>query len=75
MNTQQLIELGEQLASEVRQYADENRISRKDALMALVVAERLLQRVLFDTESESRRAVLEGHATFDAVSAVPQTGN
>jgi len=66
--TQAIIEFGEQLALELVKAGRERNMTARELTVGVVVAERLLQNVLFpDNAVCARNAILEGHATFDAV--------
>jgi hypothetical protein len=66
-----LVDFADQLAQELVTYADDNNITARELLMGLVLTERLLQQVFPGPKLACLQAVLEGHATFDALTKPP----
>jgi len=66
-----LIDFADQLAQELVTYADNNGLDARELLMGLVMTERLLQQVFPGPKVEVFQAVMEGHATFDALTKPP----
>lgn len=66
-----LIEFADQLAQELVTYSDDNGLSARELLMGLVMTERLLQQIFPGPKLEVLQAVMEGHATFDALTKPP----
>lgn len=62
-----LTAFSEQLAHQLLDYGHANGLTGREVLMGLVMTERLLMAVLPDSVS----SVLEGHATFDAMTRIP----
>ena len=72
-----LIEFADQLAQELVTYAEDNGLSARELIMGLVLTERLLQQVYPGPKLAMFHAVMEGHATFDALTkpVAPQDAN
>ncbi len=66
-----LIDFADQLAQELVAYAEQNNLSAKELLMGLVMTERLLTQVFPGPKFEAFQAVMEGHATFEALTKPP----
>lgn len=66
-----LIDFADQLAHELVNYAEGKGISAKDLIMGLVMTERLLQQIFPGPKFAATQAVMEGHATFDALTKPP----
>jgi hypothetical protein len=66
-----LIEFADQLAHELAEYSDTNGLTPRELLTGLVMTERLLQQVFPGPKLAVLQAVLEGHATFDALTKPP----
>lgn len=66
-----LIDFADQLAQELVSYANNSGMDARDLIMGLVMTERLLQQVFPGPKLEVLQAVMEGHATFDALTKPP----
>jgi len=66
-NSNSVVEFADALAHELVDYGEDNDIAASDLLMGVVMAERLLRRVYPGPRKEANNVVLEGHATFDAL--------
>lgn len=66
-----LIEFADQLAQELVTYANAKGLSARELIMGLVMTERLLQQVFPGPRLEAFQAVMEGHATFEALTKPP----
>jgi len=66
-----LIDFADQLAQELVNYANNSGMDARDLIMGLVMTERLLQQVFPGPKLEVFQAVMEGHATFDALTKPP----
>lgn len=66
-----LIDFADQLAQELVNYANDRGMDARDLIMGLVMTERLLQQVFPGPKLAVFQAVMEGHATFDALTKPP----
>lgn len=66
-----LVDFADQLAQELVEYANNNGLSARELIMGLVLTERLLQQVFPGPKLAAFQAVMEGHATFDALTKPP----
>ena len=74
MRTNELMAQAETLANDLLQYAQENQIGAHELIMIATTANRLLQSVCFPgSKGSALDAVMEAHATFEAVSSPLET--
>lgn len=66
-----LMEFADQLAQELVDYANQKGMSAHELIMGLVLTERLLQQVFPGPKFAALQAVMEGHATFEALTKPP----
>ena len=66
-----LIDFADQLAQQLVDYADTKGLDARELIMGLVMTERLLLQVYPGPKFHAVQAVMEGHATFDALTKPP----
>lgn len=66
-----LVDFADQLAEQLVEYATDKGMDARDLIMGLVMTERLLQQIFPGPKFAAFQAVMEGHATFDALTKPP----
>lgn len=72
MEPRGLMEVAMRVASELMLEANQQGLSPKDLLMAMIMAERLVSRTYPGTFESLRETVFEANATFDALTLPPE---
>ena len=74
MTPRELLEFADRIATDLLEIGQANRVPHKDLVMAVMVAQRLLQTILFrDDYLLVNDAVQEADATYQAASKILET--